>query len=229
MIGTLVNALSIILGTAVGVFLHRGLPKKVNDILMTGLGLSVILIGLMSALETNQPILVIMSLCIGGAIGSILCLQDKIEALGLRIQNKINKRNEQNTFAEGLVTASLIYCVGAMAIMGSIESGLSGNHQVLYVKSLLDGIASIALSSTLGWGVGVSIIPVLLYQGSITLCAKYIAPLISEAMVTELSAVGGLIVVGIGLSLLNIKKIRTADFLPALVIPIIFYVIEGIL
>lgn len=228
MLGTLVNVLSVLLGTFIGVIFHKGMPKKVNDILMTGLGLSVLLIGFQSALKTNEPLLLIISLCLGGTFGVIIGVQDKLEAFALRIQNKLDNGKGTTTFAEGLVTATMIYCVGAMAIMGSIESGLNGNHQILFIKSLLDGIASIALGSTLGWGVAASTIPLFLYQGSITLCARFIAPYVTDSMITELSAVGGLLVVGIGLSLLNIKKVRTADLLPSIVLPILYFLIQGL-
>lgn len=225
--GTTVNVIAIVLGTAIGCLLNKGIPRRVHRVIMQGLGLAVVVIGIMSAITTKQPLVMIVSLVIGGAIGRFIGIEDSLDALGQKIQKKFATK-KHNKIAEGFVTATLIYCVGAMAILGSIESGLNQNYDILYVKSMLDGIASIVLAASLGWGVGLSAIPLLIFQGSITLGAGWIAPLMTDAIMTEISAVGGVLIMAIGINLLEIKKLPTGDFLPALLIPVVYFLITGL-
>ncbi|MBZ4652962.1 MAG: hypothetical protein JG781_300 [Peptococcaceae bacterium] len=219
MTGTIVNAAAIIAGAVVGLFLRTGIQERYKDIIMQGLGLSVLLIGMKMAFKTNNELLVILSLVIGAIIGEWLDIDRFLEALGQRLQAMIGSR--EGEFVRGFVSASLIYCVGAMAIMGPIESGLTGQHKVLYVKSALDGISAIIFSSTMGLGVVFSALPVFVYQGSITLLAGAVKALLTEAIIAELTATGGILIVAIGLNVLGIKQIKVANLLPAVLVVVI--------
>ncbi|QNB47211.1 DUF554 family protein [Thermanaerosceptrum fracticalcis] len=219
MTGTIVNAAAIIAGAVVGLFLRTGIQERYKDIIMQGLGLSVLLIGMKMAFKTNNELLVILSLVIGAIIGEWLDIDRFLEALGQRLQAMIGSR--EGEFVRGFVSASLIYCVGAMAIMGPIESGLTGQHKVLYVKSALDGISAIIFSSTMGLGVAFSALPVFVYQGSITLLAGAVKALLTEAIIAELTATGGILIVAIGLNVLGIKQIKVANLLPAVLVVVI--------
>ncbi len=227
MIGTLVNVGAILLGTALGVILKHGIPPKIQKVIMQGIGLCVVAIGLASAIKTEMMLLFIFSLVIGGMAGNLIGIEQKLETLGQHVQARFSK-DDNSTFAEGFVTATLIFCVGAMAILGSIESGLNGNHQLLYIKSLLDGVAAMILATTLGVGVGLSAVPVLLYQGTIALTAAWVAPFMTDMVMTEVSAVGGALILGIGINLLDIKKIHVGDMLPAILVPPLYFLIAGL-
>jgi len=224
--GTLVNVGAILVGTTLGCLLKHGIPEKVQKVIMQAIGLSVVVIGIMSAIKTESPLLFIISLALGGAIGKLIGIEDKLEKAGMKIQNRFSKG--ESTVAKGFVTATLIFCIGAMAVLGSIESGLNKNHELLYIKAMLDGLTSLVLATTLGFGVGFSALAVLIYQGSITLGASFLAPFLTDNIMTELSAVGGALIVGIGINLLNIKKIHVGDMLPAILIPPIYFLIAGL-
>ncbi|MBQ8150429.1 MAG: DUF554 domain-containing protein [Clostridia bacterium] len=224
MIGTLINCAAIILGSAVGLLFRKGMSKKISNTVMQGVGLCVILIGLSGALETQNTLLVIISMVLGGIVGSWIDIDDKMNRLGAFAQRKLTRGDdENNTFAKGFVTASLIFCVGAMAVVGSLESGIQGDHSTLIAKSMLDGITSMILASTLGIGVMLSAVPILLYQGSIALLGTVIAPFLSTEVITEMSAVGGLLITGIGVNMLLEKDIKVANMLPAILIPFLYY------
>ena len=224
MLGTIVNTLAILVGGTLGTTLKNKISTRYNDIMLSSIGITVLLLGLKGALETNDILLVICSMVLGGIIGESLKIEDRLNSLGEFLQSKFKKGN--NHFAEGFITASLIYCVGAMAIIGSIESGVNNNHSTLFAKSVLDGVSAIALSSSLGIGVVFAAIPVLLYQGSITLLSSLIADSISMEMLNEISAIGGLLILAIGLNLLKITKIKVANLLPAIFIPVIYFLIK---
>lgn len=226
MIGTLVNVGAILLGTFLGVVLKHGIPEKVQRVIMQGIGLCVVAIGITTAIKTENTLLFIFSVAIGGAIGKLIGIEDKLDKLGMRIQNRFS--HEESTIAEGFVTATLIFCVGAMTILGALESGLYQNHELLYIKALLDGLTSLVLASTLGFGVGFSAVAVLLYQGAIALSASWVAPFLTDAVMTEISAVGGALIMGIGINLLDIKKIHVGDMLPGLLIPPLYFLIVGL-
>lgn len=224
MFGTIVNVFAIIAGSLTGVALSGGIPKKYTDTIMEGIGLAVILIGLKGALKSDDLLLVIFSLVIGSIIGEFLKIEDRLERMGRWLETRFSKAGDG--IAKGFVTASLIYCVGSMAIVGALESGLTGNHQTLFAKSVLDGVSAVVFASTFGIGVLFSAVPVLLYQGSITLTASLIKPLLTPVVVTQMSAVGGLLIVGIGLNLLEIRKIKVGNMLPAIGIPLIYFMIR---
>lgn len=221
MFGTIVNVAAVVAGTIIGCVLKNAIPEKIQKIIMQAVGLGTLSIGFASAIQTQNFVLFVISLALGAAIGRSIGIEHGLERVGNNLQKRFS--GSGNTLAEGFVTATLIYCVGAMTILGSIQSGLTGNHELLYTKSILDGIVSIVLASTLGFGVGLSAIVILLFQGGITLGASFVAPFMTEVVMQELSAVGGALIVGIGINLLDIKKIHVGDMLPAIFIPPIYY------
>ena len=223
MLGTIVNAAAVVVGTAIGCLLKHAIPEKIQKIIMQSLGLGTVAIGVASAIQTQNMVLFVISLALGASIGKAIGIESGLESVGKKLQNKFSE--SESNIAEGFVTATLIYCVGSMTILGSIQSGLTGNHELLFTKSILDGIVSIVLASTLGFGVGLSAIVILLFQGSITLAASLVAPFMTETIMQELTAVGGALIIGIGINLLDIKKIHVGDMLPAIFIPPIYYAV----
>lgn len=189
---------------------------------MQGIGLAVILIGLQMAFVTEQIIVVLLSLLMGAVLGEWLRLEDRLNQLGKWVGNQLGSKEDDTRVSQGFVTASLIFVIGAMAIIGALDSGLRGDHEVLITKGILDGFVSLVLTTTLGFGVILSVIPVLLYQGSIALLATQIEGIVPKAyldgFITEVTAVGGLLIVAIGLNLLNITSIRIGNLLPAVII-----------
>ncbi len=217
MTGTLINVGAILSGCTIGISVGSRLPERMRSTVLNGLGLATMLIGLQMALETKNVLVVLGALLIGSLVGEAMRINEGLEKLGTFLQS-ILARGEGQSFGEGFVTASLVFCIGPMAILGSIQDGLSGDYRLLAIKSLLDGFASIAFSASLGWGVAASGLSILLYQGGITLFAGGLSKVLTDPMVTEMTATGGLIIVGISLRLLNLKDIRLANFLPALAI-----------
>ena len=224
MLGTIVNTLSIIVGSLIGLFFRGRIPEKYTSTIIHGIGLAVMLIGLKTALKTDAILVVIISLAIGSFLGELLRIEDRLNQFGNWIGGRLSK--ESTGISKGFVSASLLYCVGAMAIVGSMESGLLGNHQTLYAKSILDGIGSILFASTLGIGVLFSAASVFIYQGLITLTASSIKSFLLPEVVSQMSAVGGLLILAIGFSLLDIKKIKIGNMLPAIFIPFIYQVLK---
>jgi hypothetical protein len=215
MTGTLINMGAIIAGTAIGSLAGSRLPSRMRRIVLYGIGLVVLLIGFQMAVRTQNVLAVLGAILIGGIIGELLRIEDRLEQLGTLFQKKFSKGSEQS-IAEGFVTASLVFCVGPMAILGSISDGLSGDYSLLSIKAVMDGFASIAFGASLGWGVGLSAISILVYQGGITLFAGSLPGTLSEAMITEMTATGGLIIIGIGIKLLDLKDLPLANFVPAI-------------
>jgi uncharacterized membrane protein YqgA involved in biofilm formation len=224
MLGTIVNTVAIIAGSLIGLLFKGSIPEKYGKTIMHAIGLAVILIGLKAALKTDDILIIIISLAIGSVMGELLRIEDRLERLGKRLGRLVSGDNDG--VAKGFVTASLIYCVGAMAIVGALESGLSGNHQTLFAKSLLDGIGSILFASTLGIGVLFSAVSVFLYQGAITLAASTLKPFLIPGVVAQMSAVGGLLILAIGINLLEIKKLKIGNMLPAIFIPLIYQILK---
>lgn len=219
MIGTLVNIAAVILGSLLGLLLRKGLPQRLRDVLMAGMGLCVILIGLKGALGTSNEMIVILSVVLGGCAGAALKIEKRLDSLGARLQKHFASGGDDH-FGKGFVTASLMFCVGAMAIVGSMDSGLRGDHSALLAKSILDGVSSIILASTLGPGVMLSAVVILIYQGGIALLAQVVAPVLTDRAITEMSAVGGLLILGIGLNMLRKQHIPVGDLLPAVFVPL---------
>ncbi|WP_202711052.1 DUF554 domain-containing protein [Sporosalibacterium faouarense] len=223
MLGTVVNALAIIIGSVVGITLKKGLKERYKETIMQGLSLTVIVIGLLSALKAEDIMLVIISIAIGSIIGEWIDIEGNLERLGNWAQSKM--RNENSSFSKGFVTTSLLYCVGAMAIVGSLESGLTGNHETLFAKAIIDGISAVIFASTFGIGVAFSAISVFLYQGIITISASYAKVLLTDQVILNMSSVGGILIMGIAFNILEIKKIKIGNMLPAIFIPLIYYII----
>jgi hypothetical protein len=222
-VGSVVNAAAIVIGSLIGCLLHSRFPERIRTIVFQGLGLCVLLIGFQMAFKAQNILVVLFSILLGGIIGELVRLDTLFERLGNAVKKRIGSANPK--FTEGLVSASLIFCIGALAIVGSIEEGIRNNPTVLYTKSILDGFASIALASSFGSGVLFSAIPVLLYQGGITIGAGYVESYLSPLIIDQLSATGGLLIAGIGIILLEIKDIRIANLLPSLaLVPILTWV-----
>jgi len=221
--GTLVNTTTVILGSCFGLLIGSRFSERMNTIVMHALGLATLLIGFKMAFKTENILLVIGSLAIGGIIGEISGVEEGLERFGDFIKRKV--KSESGSFVLGFVTSSLVFCLGPMTIVGSIQDGVSGDASVLYAKSLLDGFASIVFASSLGVGVLFSSLTVLLFQGSLTILGGHLSFLLRPEVLNELTATGGLIIVGIGIFLLGIKRIRVGNFLPALVVAVILALI----
>ena len=225
MTGTLINMGAIVAGTAIGSLAGSRLPSRMRRIVLYGIGLVVLLMGFQMAVRTQNVLAVLAAILIGGIIGELLRIEERLEQLGQFFQKRFSKGSEQS-IAEGFVTASLVFCVGPMAILGSISDGLSGDYSLLSIKAVMDGFASIAFGASLGWGVGLSAISILVYQGAITLFAGSLPGALNEAMITEMTATGGLIIIGIGIKLLDLKDLPLANFVPAIgVAPVILALI----
>ena len=223
MLGTIVNSLAVIIGSLLGISLKNGINDKYKNTIMDGISLAVIVIGIMSGIKSQNMVLVVVSLALGALIGEAIDVEGRLDRLANKVEARLGKGD--SNFSKAFVSATLVYCIGAMAIVGALESGLTGNHQTLYAKSALDGITAIVFASTLGIGTAFSAIPILIYQGSITLLAKYIKDLLTPELVTEMSAVGGILIIAIGINLLNLKKIKVGNLLPAVLIPFVYYFI----
>jgi len=220
--GTLVNIAAIAIGCLIGRLCGRLISEKTRLTIMAGLGLAVLLIGMQLSLQSRQPLIVIGALIGGGLGGEVLGIETRLENFGLFLQRRFSGSGQ---IAKGFVTASLIYCVGAMAIMGSIQDGLGGRPTILYAKAALDGIASVALTSTLGIGVLFSIIPLTLYQGTITLFAGLAKTILTDPVVVEMNAVGGLLICAIALDLLSIKRLPIGNLLPGIfIVPALMWI-----
>lgn len=212
----------------VGVLLKGGIKERYRDIIMTALGLAVLYVGAAGAIsglldENAQPVLFIISLVIGSAMGEWIDIELRLENLGNYIQSKMS--GSDSNISQGFVSASLIFCVGTMAILGSIESGIAGNHTTLYVKSMLDGVMSIILASSMGIGVMLSAVSIFVYQGAITLFAQILEPLMTADVLREINIIGGILISGIGVNILKIKKIKVGNMLPAILVPILYYLL----
>jgi len=226
MIGTIVNSLAIVLGCIIGLILKDHFPKKVSIILFQGIGLTTLMIGIQMAIQATEILLIILSMLVGGVIGELIDIEKRLDQLGNRIKKLFNKQEGKERFTEGFIAASLLYCVGSMAVMGAIEEGINGNPDILLAKSALDGISSIIFTASLGIGVLFSAIPVFLYQGTITKIAHLVKNWITSDMINEMTAVGGLLIIGLALRILEIKKIKVANLLPSLLIILIFTAIR---
>ncbi|WP_249872277.1 DUF554 domain-containing protein [Oceanobacillus saliphilus] len=229
--GTLVNGALIILGSILGLFFTK-IPERYKETVMQGIGLVVILIGLQMALVTDQIIIILLSLLSGAIIGEFIRLEEGLNRIGNWIGSKFTTSSESDfSVAQGFITATLIFCIGAMAIIGALDSGIRGDHEVLITKGVIDGFAALVLTTSLGFGVMFSVIPVVVYQGAIALLATQIENWIPEAllngMIVEVTAVGGLLIVAIGLNLLKITTIRIGNLLPAiLTVGFIYYLYQ---
>lgn len=236
MLGTIVNVIAIIVGSIIGLFFKGGIPEKINDTVMKCLALCVIYIGISGSLKCENPIVMIVCMALGGLIGEAIDIDKRLNNLGVSIEKKLlsrtkGKKSSSNdekvikkgkaSIAEGFVYSSLIFCVGAMAIVGSLESGLNHNYETLFTKSILDFISAIVFASGLGIGVILAAGAVLIYQGTITIFASLIAGLLSTSVITAISSIGSLLIMGLGFNVLGISNIKVANMIPAIFLPII--------
>ena len=217
--GSIANALFIICGSLLGLAVRRKLPAKIMELPVQGMALFVVSLGLSMSISTKQPLIVIASIAVGSLIGELLDLEGRLERGTKKLEEKFGKGAKG--FSAGFITTSLIYCTGSMAVLGSFEEGLGGYPSMLLAKGLIDGLTSVAMAASLGFGVIFSAIPVFLYQGTLTLAASWVQPFMSEAAVTEMSATGGLMLMAIGINLLGFMKIRVMNTLPGLVIAVL--------
>ncbi len=222
MLATVINALAVIIGSAVGLLLKKGLSKRFETAIFTAAGVTTIVIGVMMALKTTHILAFALALILGGLAGTAIRIEDAVMGLGERIKGRFARNDQSGSFALGFLNASVLYCSGAMAIIGSFKAGTEGDYGILLTKSILDGMLSILFASAMGVGVMFSALSVLVYQGLLTLLSMWIKPFVTPLMLAELTGIGGAFVLMIGLSLLDIKKLKTGDFLPALLFTVLF-------
>lgn len=223
--GTITNTVAITLGAGLGLLMQKGIPARYKATIMQGLSLAVFLIGTQMALKTENILIVIASVVCGGLLGEWVNLDDKLSHMGKWFEQRLNMSS--GNLSKGFVTSSLVYCVGSMAIVGALQDGLTGNAEVLYAKSVLDGISAVIFASTLGVGVMLSAVSVFFYQGLITLLAHYTGPLLTPGVITEMTATGGLLIIGIAANMLEVASIKVANLLPAIFISILIAIMKS--
>jgi len=222
LLGSLVNGAAIVLGGSVGLVLKKGLSDRIAKAVMNALALCVLYIGVSGMLKGENVLITILSMVFGTLVGEWIDLDEKINQLGDAIEQKVSSPGEKVSVSKGFVTASLLFCVGAMAIVGALQSGLTGNHDTLFAKSLIDGIAAIVMASSLGIGVLLSAGLVLVYEGGITLFAYVLAPLLTDSVINEMTCVGSLLIVGLALNMLKLTNLKIMNYAPAVFFPILF-------
>ena len=222
MIATFINAAAVILGSLLGLLLNRRIGDRIKEVLYAGIGIITLVIGMSMALEMQRVLYLALAVVTGGILGTWWGVEDGILRLGEFLRRRFQRSSSGGEFAYGFLSASVLFCVGAMAIIGSFRAGVEGDYQLLLTKSVMDGFMSILLAASMGIGVAFSALVLLLYQGGLTLLAGSITPWVSELMLSEITAVGGALILMIGINLLNLKHIKTADYIPAILIVILF-------
>ncbi len=217
--GTLVNVATVVAGSAVGLFFKSKFPERISKIIFQAIGLFTIYIGVTMAMRTNQILILIFSIVIGSAIGEWIDLERYISKFSEQMKVKIKSNNEN--FTEGMITAFLLFCMGSMTILGAFEEGTTGKSDLLFAKSIMDGFSSLALAAAFGVGVAFAVVPLLIFQGGLTLLSIWMGKEMPGEAICEISAVGGLMLMGMGLSIMDIKKIKVVNMLPSLVIAVI--------
>ncbi|MEH6939633.1 DUF554 domain-containing protein [Bacillus sp. JJ664] len=224
LLGSIVNAIAIIIGSLLGLFIKR-IPERMKNLVTQSISLVIIVLGISLAMKTNQVLIVIFSLALGAVVGEWLDIEGKLDKLGQFIESKVKTKSE-GSISKGFVTSTLLFCVGAMAILGALDSGLRHNHEILYTKSLMDGFLSIILTSTLGVGVLFSFLPVFLYQGFIAIFASFVPNLVTQhllnAIIAEISGTGGILLLALGLNSLGVMKIKIGNMLPSILFALLF-------
>lgn len=223
MLGVLVNFGAVALGGILGTLLRGGVPEKYRALIQQGLALCVLVIGISGAIETHSALLLIISIVIGCVIGALIGIQSGVEKLGAWAQGKFKKGG----FAEGFVSATLLFSIGSMAVVGSLDAGF-GDSSTLLAKSVIDGVSALIIASTFGIGAACAAVPMTVYQGAIALMAVWVKPYMSDIMINEMSAVGSVLIMALGFNMLGIVKIKVADMLPAMLVPCAYYAITGI-
>ena len=226
--GVIVNTGTVLAGSLLGLLFKKGIPEKVSRAVMIALGLFTLYIGIDGALGTQSPLIVVASLVLGAIVGTLRNIDGAISRLGLWAERKFKRGDgETVSIAEGFMTASLLFCVGAMTVNGAIEAGVKGVNTLFFTKALMDLVSSAMLASGLGFGVLLSAVFVLVFQGLLVLLAGWIAPVLTPAAIAEMTAAGSLIMVALGLNLLGVTKIKVADYLPAIVFaPVICWIVS---
>lgn len=219
--GALVNAGGIILGSALGLLIGKKMPKSIGDTLMAALGLCVLYIGISGTLKSDNILVMIVSMILGTVIGELCQLDRHINRMGERLENRISRGKQPIPIAQGFVSACLLFCIGAMTIIGSLESGLTGDHTTLYAKTCLDTVAAVIFASTMGVGVMFSSVVVLVLQGGMALLAHTVAPFMSSAVIAEITGVGSLLIIGLALNMLHLTKLKVMNLVPAVFLPIL--------
>ena len=229
MLGLWVNAATIILGALVGSRLRGGIPEKYKDTIGYALALCVLTIGIQGAIQTENMMLMIISAVVGSLIGEALRLEDRLDSLGAWVQKRLAK--DDDGFSQGFISATLLYCVGSMAVVGSIEAGLQNKPDTLLAKAVLDGVSALILSSSMGMGVALSALPLLAYQGGIALLAMLLGNFLPAEAIAEVSATGSLLIIGLGFNMLGFSKarIRVGNMLPAILIPAVYLAARSLL
>lgn len=218
MLGVLVNTLTVIVGSLVGLLCKKGIPKKLTDAVMLGIGLCTLYIGFSGSLKGENTLILIGSMVLGAITGTALNIDGAITRLGNWVESRFKKsESAKTTIAEGFVTASLLFCVGAMTIVGSLNAGLHGDNELLFTKATLDLVSSAMLAASLGCGVLCAAVFVFVFQGAIVLLAQYLVPVLTTAAIAEMTCAGSLLIVALGLNLIGITKIKVANYLPAMV------------
>lgn len=221
MLGTIINALAVILGSILGLILRKGIKERYQQIIFAASGITSIVIGIQMALKTTHLLAFALALIVGGLVGTWINIEGAVMDFGDKLKRRFDRNSEGSTFALGFLNASVLYCSGAMAIVGSFKAGTEGDYSILLTKSVLDGFMSIIFAGAMGPGVAFSAISILVYQGLLTLVSVWVKPFVTDLMLAELTGIGGALVIMIGLGLLDIKKFKTGDFLPALIVTIL--------
>lgn len=225
--GTIVNAAAIVVCALLGTFVIKNVPERFNEIIVKAVGLSVLFVGLSGAFDNENVMLLIISMVLGSIIGEFIDIDGKMNKIGDLAEKKLGFG--EGNFSKGFVTASILFCTGSMAIVGAMNSGLSLDHNMLYAKSILDGVIAVVFAGTMGIGVLFSAVPILLYEGGIAVIASFVGDFMTQQMITEMSAVGSLIIAGIGFNFLDIKQIKVANMIPAMFIPCVYFGFLGLL
>jgi len=229
MIATIVNCISVLLGSLLGLLIHKSMSPRIKEVVYIGAGLISLAIGMQMSFESQRIVYMALAIILGGMLGTYWRIEDGIMRFGDWLQRTFIRRGEgEGTFAQGFLDASVLFCVGAMTIVGAIKAGAEGDYDLILMKSVLDGFMAIMFSAAMGIGVMFSIITILIYQGGLTLLAGVIGPLIGELGLTEISGTGGILILMIGLNLLKVKEIKTGNFLPALLIVLVFTTLDPI-
>ena len=227
MLGVIINVITVILGSAAGLIFKKGIPEKVSTAAMTGLGACTLYIGISGSLCGENVLIVIASVVLGVISGTLLNIDGAINRLAKNVETKFKKEGQNISVAEGLVTATLLFCVGSMTVTGSIQAGLTGDNSVLITKATLDLVPSMMLASSLGFGVMLASVSVFVIQGGLVLLAGLLAPLMSTAAINEMTCAGSILIIMIGTNLMGITKIKVADFLPAIIYaPVIYNLVD---
>ena len=224
--GTIVNAATVVIGSTIGIYLGNRIPDKLTKGVFQAIGLFTLVLGLNMALKGQMLLVIVFSLIIGTIIGELFNLDKAVEGLSTALKTKLKLKNPK--FTEGMLTAFLLYCIGSMTIIGAIDEGLGKGSQILYTKAMMDGFSAIALASVFGLGVTMSVVPLIIFQGGITLLAFWLGDFIGDDIINELTAVGGILLVGLGINILEIKQIRIMNMLPSLIVVVVLVIVSSI-